>query len=221
MTWLNAWSADSFQMNMLRQKMWHFQTQDYYKISVWNDNALNLWNRPKPNREWGEQPCKLQMENRAIQIAKADSVIKGMCHLNITQNLSCLPWLQWYNTTLNRIYYRNSTDHLQQLEIHNKLSCQKPSHWQLYTDPYLIFSFFEWFLVYLISNLSEAEDQNVSQCRVYNFIKHCHASVVTLVCTGVFVPDRRHWCTLWNPLYLMKFGRMCLRHLSVNKVSVT
>ena len=34
---------------------------------------------------------KLQMENRVVQIAKADSVINGVYCFNITQNLSGLP----------------------------------------------------------------------------------------------------------------------------------
>ena len=41
--------------------------------------------------------CKLQMENRVIQTAKADSVIKGVYCFNITQNSSCLLWLLWCN----------------------------------------------------------------------------------------------------------------------------
>ena len=41
--------------------------------------------------------CKLQMENRVIQTAKADSVIKGVSCFNITQNSSCLLWLLWCN----------------------------------------------------------------------------------------------------------------------------
>ena len=46
-------------------------------------------------------------------------------------------------------------------------------------------------MVFVILNLSEAEDQNVSHCRVYNFIKHWHALVVTLVLCVC-------WC--WNTL---------------------
>ena len=45
----------------------------------------------------GESPhlCKLQMESRVLQIAKADSVINGVYCLNVTQNVSCLPCLLW------------------------------------------------------------------------------------------------------------------------------
>ena len=35
--------------------------------------------------------CRLQMENRVQQIAKADSVISVVCYLNIPQSVSCLP----------------------------------------------------------------------------------------------------------------------------------
>ena len=49
----------------------------------------------------GESPhlCKLQIENRVLQIAKADSVINGVYCLNITQNVSCS--IDYYGATLN------------------------------------------------------------------------------------------------------------------------
>ena len=45
----------------------------------------------------GENPhlCKLQMESRVLQIAKADSVFNGVYCLNFIQNVSCLPCLLW------------------------------------------------------------------------------------------------------------------------------
>ena len=51
-------------------------------------NALNLWNRSKPENE-GRKLSFLEIANG--EPAKADSVINGVSCLNITQNVSCLP----------------------------------------------------------------------------------------------------------------------------------
>ena len=78
--------------------------------------------------------CKLQMENRILQIATAHCVINGVYCLNITQNVSCFRWILWCH--FEKIYCRNSIYLFffflfWQLKIHNKLlSCWKPSHWQ-------------------------------------------------------------------------------------------
>ena len=128
------------------------------------------------------------MENRGlIQVAQADSVIKGVYCLNITQNLRCLItivplWTEFSN--------RTSTDRFRQLKIHKKIIVMLEAftltavHGSLF-NPQLLR------MVFVILNLSEAEDQNVSHCRVYNFIKHWHALVVTLVLCVC-------WC--WNTL---------------------
>ena len=101
---LSVWKG--FLSSIVRkQNMGHFQTQDHYKILIWNRVMLCL-EQIKPNREWRVKACKRRTE--ITQTAKADSVIKGVCCLNITQKLSCLPWLLW--CCLNKIYCRSSTE---------------------------------------------------------------------------------------------------------------
>ena len=100
------------------------------------------------------QLCKLQMENRILQIAMADYVINGVYCLNITQNVSCFRLLLWCH--FEQIYCRNSIYlvffflffdswkfttnycHVGSLHINS-----------MYTDLYLILSFFAWFYLKL------------------------------------------------------------------------
>ena len=65
------------------QNMWHFQTQGHFKIFAWNklewhsESVEQIKTKQRMKRE-SFHLCKLRMENRVIQIAKADSVIKSV-----------------------------------------------------------------------------------------------------------------------------------------------
>ena len=125
-----------------KQNVWNFQTQDHYKHLSENVTVTLWFCGTKPNREWRMfSSLWLWMDSRVKQIAKADSVY---C-LNITQNVSCLPWSLWcyfeQRCYFEQIYLETLSIFFWQLKIHMS------SHWQLYKDFYLILSFSVWILI--------------------------------------------------------------------------
>ena len=75
--------------------------------------------------------------------------------------------------------------------MHNKLlSCQKPSDWQplhrFLFNPQLLC------MIYFVLNLSEAEDQNVPQCRVHKALKCFHADLHVMCVLGCLECQQSH-----------------------------
>ena len=89
------------------------------------------------------------MENGIIQMAEADSVIKCVHH----SKLKLPPLITTYS--------------FWQLEIHKLFLCWKPSQWQPVERSKLNPQFL---CMISISNFSEPEGQNISQCRVYKVL---------------------------------------------------
>ena len=83
--------------------------------------------------------------------------------------LTSLPWLLWYH--FETIYCRNSTDLFGQLKIHNKIIAMWDAFTltactQIYINPRLLCMIY-----FILKKLSEAEDQNILQCRVHKALK--------------------------------------------------